>query len=651
MAGAVAAATVMVLPVAGAAPVFAGTGTDRAMSDGPGAPTQPAKEDQSEPRESVVEPRIVGGGPATVGEYPYFVSVQTATGSHFCGGSLVSATRVLTAAHCVEGKLPAGLRVVIGRTALFEASQGIIRSISAINIHPSWSSVTFRHDVAILTLASPVTNADNTNAAIEWLRLADPAESSLFEPDDPATVIGHGATSEGGLGSSTLLEVSVPVQSDATMSSPSVYGSSFDGPTMIGAGPLSGGQDSCQGDSGGPLLVPVDGVDIQIGDVSWGDGCARRDRPGIYGEVWQGALRTFVDAQVARPANDRFAASQTLTGNRGSVSGDTTSATNEAGETPLHETSVWYSWTPSASGPATVSTSNPDFDSTLRIYTGSALAGLTPVAGNDDAAGSLQSSASFTATAGTTYRIAVDGYAFAFGPFTLDYAVTPPSVAIGDVVVPEGQAGTRSGLFTVSLDRPSADTVTVAYATADAGAAAGSDYTARSGSVTLAAGSTSATIKVPVAGDTIDESDESFTVGLSAPAGVDVADGTGTARIVDDDPTAVTGRSIAVGDVSVHEGDAGGRTAVFTLSLSKPSTSTVTVVFATANGTALKPGDYTGKSGIASFAPGVTGAAVKVWVNADAVAEGDETFALELSSPSGAVIADGLGSATILDDD
>lgn len=605
--------------------------------------------DQPAQSEVVVDPRVVGGGAAGVGEYPYFVSVQTSsTFEHFCGGSLISAARVLTAAHCVDTRTAGSVRVVIGRTSLFDTSQGIVRLVSAIDVHPDWSRSTLRYDTAVLTLASPVTNADNTARGIEWLRLAEGAESGQFEPGDPLWIIGHGATCESCFGSSTLLEASLPAVADETMSS--IYGSFFDPATMTGAGPMEGGTDACFGDSGGPLLVPGGGIDIQVGSTSWGVGCARPDRPGGYGRVWDGSMRAFVDAHVPRPANDRFAAAEVLPGDSGSVPGNNTSATSEPGEAADHETSVWYSWTPSASGPAAVSAATTGFDSTLQVYTGSSTAGLTLVASSTSTSG--DSAVNFDAVAGTTYRIAVDGHSFGFGSFVLGYAtnVATPVVSIGDVTVPEGNSGTRNAIFTVSLAEPSGFPVTVPYATASAGATAGSDYTAKSGTVSLAPGTTSATVKVPVAGDTADEPNEGFTVTLSAVAGVTLADGTGAGTIADDDPLPVA-KSLSVGDVRVHEGNGGTRTAVFTVSLAKPSTATVSVAFATANGTAGKLADYVKKTGKLTFAPGVTGMTVKVIVNPDTAAESDETFVVNLSSPYGATVADGSGTATIVDDD
>ena len=230
--------------------------------------------------------------------------------------------------------------------------------------------------------------------------------------------------------------------------------------------------------------------------------------------------------------------------------------------------------------------------------------------------------------------------------------VTPlVTIAVGDVAVTEGDTATRAAVFTVSLTQPSASAVSVDFATVNGGATSGNDYTAKAGTLTFAAGTTAATIKVPVAGDTVDEANETFTVVLSNPAGAPISDASGTATIVDDDPKTVSGIRLTVGDASVHEGDSGARAAVFTVSLSKASTSTVKVSYGTANGTAVKRVDYSRVAGTLSFAPGVTSLTVKVPILADDVIEGDETVALNLSAASGATLTDESGTATILDDD
>src|SRR4051794_16631908 len=130
-----------------------------------------------------------------------------------------------------------------------------------------------------------------------------------------------------------------------------------------------------------------------------------------------------------RPANDNFANAQTISGANATVSGTNVNATKESGE-PDHAgitggKSVWYKWTPQASGTTTIDTAGSNFDTLLAVYTGGAVNSLTEVASNDDADGGLQSKVSFTANAGTTYRIAVDGVAGFAGNISLHLASTP----------------------------------------------------------------------------------------------------------------------------------------------------------------------------------------------------------------------------------
>jgi len=154
-----------------------------------------------------------------------------------------------------------------------------------------------------------------------------------------------------------------------------------------------------------------------------------------------------------------------------------------------------------------------------------------------------------------------------------------------------------------------------------------------------------------VAGDTLDEANESFTLGLSGASGAAILNGSGTGTIVDDDPATVTGRRLTIGDVTVHEGDAGTRTAVFTVSLDKASTSTVKVNYATVSASATKISDFLTKTGSLSFAPGVTSLTIQVTINPDDLAEGNETFKVKLSGAYLATITDGTGLGTIVDDD
>jgi hypothetical protein len=231
---------------------------------------------------------------------------------------------------------------------------------------------------------------------------------------------------------------------------------------------------------------------------------------------------------------------------------------------------------------------------------------------------------------------------------TVQATAAPGTLAINDVTVTEGNAGTTNATFTVTLSASSASTITVNYATSNGTATAGQDYAATSGTLTFNPGTTSQTFNVSVAGDVIDEPNETFVVTLSGAVNATINDGQGIGTITDDDgaPT------LAINDVSVTEGNAGTVNATLTVSLSSASAQTVTVSYATANGTATAPGDYTSiASSTLTFAPGVTSQTVTVVVQGDTLAEGNETFFVNLSAPVNATIADAQGIGTIVDDE
>ncbi|MFL6260853.1 MAG: beta strand repeat-containing protein [Thermoanaerobaculia bacterium] len=222
------------------------------------------------------------------------------------------------------------------------------------------------------------------------------------------------------------------------------------------------------------------------------------------------------------------------------------------------------------------------------------------------------------------------------------------NITINDVSVTEGNSGTTLATFTVTLSTANSRTVTVDYATANGTATAGSDYVAKSGTLTFAAGTTSQTIAVTVNGDTLNEGNETFNVNLSNATNATITDAQGVGTITDDDLV-----SISINDVSVNEGNTGTATANFTVSLSNPSTSTITVTYQTANGTATSGSDYVAVGAtVLTFAPNETTKTVTVTVNGDTLNEGNETFNVNLSLPTGgATIGDSQGVGTITDDD
>ena len=222
-----------------------------------------------------------------------------------------------------------------------------------------------------------------------------------------------------------------------------------------------------------------------------------------------------------------------------------------------------------------------------------------------------------------------------------------PTISVNDTTIPEGTGGTTTGNFTASLSAASGRTVTVQYATSDGTATNPGDYASASGTLTFAAGETSKSIPVVVNGDNADELDETFNVVLSSPSNVTILDGTGVGTITDDDgPPA-----LSVDNVSVAEGNSGTANATFTVTLSPASGKTVTVNYATANGTASAPADYTAKSGGLTFSAGETTKTVTVLTKGDVLDEDNETFTLDLSGAANATISDNQGVGTINDDD
>lgn len=205
-------------------------------------------------------PRIVGGQPAGPGEFPYFVQGAG------CGGSLIWNDIMLTAAHCAGYIQDSQGRVLVGATQFdqVDANSEWVGVKSEIT-HPQYDGDVFK-DYMIVVLNNEVTNPN-----VDLVGLA--GASTVMTAGDPLTVIGFGATSEGGDVSDILLDVDVDYVSPATCGA--VYGSdpAYDPNFMFCAGGTAqGGTDSCQGDSGGPI---VDANGVQVGVVSWGYGCAQ----------------------------------------------------------------------------------------------------------------------------------------------------------------------------------------------------------------------------------------------------------------------------------------------------------------------------------------------------------------------------------------
>jgi trypsin len=214
-----------------------------------------------------ITPQIVGGVTATAGEFPFMVRLGNSPSQQWCGGSLIAPNWVLTAAHCMAGESQTGVYATAGdhRISVNEGTEQSRRS-SRIFIHPSYNGGTFNNDIALIKVSSSFTL--NSRVATTSVRGLPGSGSQL-------TVIGWGATREGGGGANTLRKVNVSLQSSSSCSS--AYPGQITG-NMFCAGEVNGGKDSCQGDSGGPIFIGGQ----QVGIVSWGNGCARARQYGVY---------------------------------------------------------------------------------------------------------------------------------------------------------------------------------------------------------------------------------------------------------------------------------------------------------------------------------------------------------------------------------
>ncbi|MEW2465748.1 serine protease [Streptomyces sp. NPDC046994] len=231
-----------------------------------------------QPSAAQAAPRpVVGGTRAAQGEFPFMVRLSMG-----CGGALYAKNVVLTAAHCVNGS---------GNTTSITATAGVVdlQSGSAVKVRstkvlqaPGYNGK--GRDWALIKLARPID--------LPTLKIAT---TTAYNRGD-FTVAGWGAAREGGGQQRYLLKATVPFVDDATCRQ--AYGSDLVPGEEICAGFPQGGVDTCQGDSGGPMFRKDDtGAYLQVGIVSWGEGCARAGYPGVYTEV-----STFA-ADVARAAS------------------------------------------------------------------------------------------------------------------------------------------------------------------------------------------------------------------------------------------------------------------------------------------------------------------------------------------------------------
>ena len=236
---------------------------------------------------------VVGGNNASAGEYPSVARI-TFGNVFLCTGTLIAPNTVLTAGHCgsvtgdaVASPIAYPPQLIDVRIGGLHENEGEDVPVSKVTIEPNYL-VNSGYDITLLTLSKNSTKTPT--------KVSGSSEGALWSPGTLETIAGWGTTQENGDTPSTLQEGHVPITTDSSCAG--AY-SDFDATTMICAGYPQGGVDTCQGDSGGPLFgQAADGGLRVVGATSFGEGCARPGKPGVYARVGDQVLREWIRSQA-----------------------------------------------------------------------------------------------------------------------------------------------------------------------------------------------------------------------------------------------------------------------------------------------------------------------------------------------------------------
>uniref|UniRef100_A0A8C8AQL3 Peptidase S1 domain-containing protein n=1 Tax=Otus sunia TaxID=257818 RepID=A0A8C8AQL3_9STRI len=230
-------------------------------------------------RHQLKKNRIVGGEDAKSGKWPWQASLQMGAYGHMCGASVVSNRWLISAAHCFLDS--DSVRAYMGLHTINEKSSRVtVRSIKRIVIHPQYDQSIADYDIALLEMETPVFFSELVQP------ICLPSTSRVFVYGTVCYVTGWGAIKENSMFISWIYFLQ---EARVRIINQSVCNKLYDDlitSRMLCAGNLNGGVDACQGDSGGPLACTGKGNRWYLaGIVSWGEGCARRNRPGVYTKV------------------------------------------------------------------------------------------------------------------------------------------------------------------------------------------------------------------------------------------------------------------------------------------------------------------------------------------------------------------------------
>ncbi|CAF0906363.1 unnamed protein product [Adineta ricciae] len=245
--------------------------------------------------------RIVGGETAATSTWSWAVSISI-NNQALCGGSVISSSWVITAAHCVSGLAASKVTVYAGSNARFS---GQSRVASSITVHPSYVSSTHVNDIALIRLSSPLTIS---NSSVKPVCIPSVDSATLSAGEWPAAglsvvAIGWGTLTEDGSLPYYLQQVTVET---IAYTDPTCYSVLYNQQKQLCAGVYGGGKDTCQGDSGGPLMMfTTSNQWVLVGLTSYGDGCARANAMGVYTRVaaYQDWIQQTTSGAYLNPAS------------------------------------------------------------------------------------------------------------------------------------------------------------------------------------------------------------------------------------------------------------------------------------------------------------------------------------------------------------
>ena len=235
---------------------------------------------------------IVGGDDASPGEYP--AVAQISYGAFLCTGTLIAPDTVLTAGHCssmtgvaVSSPISWPAPLIDVRIGGHRDGEGEAAKVSKVTIPPQYL-LSDGSDISILKLTKASTKTP--------VKVAGASDRASWSAGTMETIAGWGVTEEGGDAPDVLQEAQVPITTDAYCAN--AY-DNFDATTMVCAGFPQGGVDTCQGDSGGPMFGTSAAGGLRVvGSTSFGEGCARPGKPGVYARVADAPLREWIRGQA-----------------------------------------------------------------------------------------------------------------------------------------------------------------------------------------------------------------------------------------------------------------------------------------------------------------------------------------------------------------